>query len=51
MIGFLYQVGKDLIGVGQFVKRKSFDYKVETKYVDLQYIEKSGLNKKLENVG
>ncbi|MFC1876622.1 hypothetical protein ACFL2E_05035 [Thermodesulfobacteriota bacterium] len=50
MIGFIYQVGKDLIGIGKFIKEK-FDWKEEIKFVDLQYIEKSGLQEKLENEG
>jgi len=51
MIGILYQVGKDLIGAGKFIKNKYFDWKVETKKVDLQYIEKSRLKEKLEDEG
>jgi hypothetical protein len=51
MIGFIYQIGKDLIGMSKFIKEKYFDWKEETKFVDLQYIKKSGLQEKLENEG
>ena len=51
MIGLIYQAGKDIILAGKSIKEKFIDWKEETKSVDSQYIQKIGLQEKLENEG